>query len=103
MPPRISSQLLNNSELDSSFLDFYLHFLCQQNSTVQAFPALWVVENLLEIQNKDLKYLKGFAFTKAIKMPWKHTAHEVLRELKLQYKQDIGGWKVCICILKRQR
>ena len=94
MPTKIAAQLFTNEELDVNFLNFYFDFLSQQNSNVLAFPALWVTEFLLHPTFKDLRSLKGFAFTKKMQMPWKHSVLESLRELVVKHKYNIASLKV---------
>ncbi len=103
MPDTIIAQLLNNQELDTSFLDFYVTFLRQQNLNVFSFPALWVTKCLLNTKCQNLKSLKGFAFSKAIKMPWKYSILHSFRELMLKYKHNMQGLKVSTILLRRRR
>ena len=82
--------------IDNKLLDFYFKFLQEQNSHVWTFPAEWVNNVLLSTKKKDFKSLKGFAFTKAMKFPWKNSVLDALRELQINYKSQvrIENWKV---------
>ena len=90
----VLSQLLKNDEPNHILIDCYFNFMQKLNPNITPFPVVWVNDFFLETNSKELQFLKGFAFTKAMKLPWKNTITAAIRELTIKYKHHTESWKV---------
>ncbi len=75
---------MNSQPLNFLLFDCYFALLKKHNPNILFFPSAWLNETLLEIKSaKGIKNLKGFAYKKAIKSPWKHA----LDNIQVPFKQ----------------
>ncbi len=76
---------MNNGEIDDNLIDNYVAFLQKKNRHVFTCPAFWVNSVLLKTMSTKIHSLKGFAFKKAMSMPWKYTILEAIERLPSEH------------------